>query len=263
MPARTSGTLQYTRRAAYSGEMHRREGQSGYLVKLFWGAFCLAACPAVRANPIIYLTLDSNFSSDYSFYTYTDTAGQVESNIPIAPYITYLSGGSFNNTQVFTFCYDFNAPTVVGTQYAGTLETFSDPSDLEATYLINDLNILGMQNAPLATRGAISLAIWEIMNPSSTSSINPFPTDPAALSYEAAAANAVANGWWTSADAAQFPIWVPQDPSLQRLGVVLDGAPPVAMPEPANLGLMSLGVCGLALAGRVRRVRRQAICRGQ
>jgi len=53
---------------------------------------------------------------------------------------------------------------------------------------------------PWPPEGAISLAIWEIMNPTSTTKSTPFPTDPAALPYEADAAAAVADGSWTAAD---------------------------------------------------------------
>ncbi len=218
--------------------------------KLALGTLCLAlsAAAAHAGNVSVDLFLDGNFATpDYAFYSYTDTSGQAQDDIPVAPYITYLNGSGYDNTLAFTFCYDFNSPTDVGTEYPGTLETLTDTATLEATYLVNQLITGGGLNAPLATRGAISLAVWELMNPSSTTSTSEFPTDPAALPYEAAAVTAVADGAWTAADSAQYPTWVPDDPSLQRFAVVLSSQMNGDVPEPGSLALMGAGILGLAL----------------
>jgi hypothetical protein len=217
--------------------------------KFFIGMFCLAVSTAAYADSTVFLTLDGNFSSpDYAFYSYTDTSNVQHSSIPIGPYITYLSGSGFDNSLAYTFCYDFNSPTNVGTVYAGTLEVRTDTATMEATYLIHELNSLGLINAPLATRGAISMAIWEIMNPSSTTGSTPFPGDPAAQPYELAALNAVTGGSWTAADSARYPTWVPNDPSIQRFGMVLTDP----TPEPATLALMGFGMIGLGVLRRRR-----------
>jgi hypothetical protein len=210
---------------------------------------CLVMSSTLAHGTTVYLTLDGNFSPpDYDFYTYTDIYGTVHDSIPVGPYITYLNGGGYNNTLAYTFCYDFNSPTNVGTAYPGSFATPNDTATLEATYLIDQLNMVGLFNAPLATRGAISMAIWEIMNPSSATSGFPFPSDPAAQPYETEAAIAVTGGLWTAADSAVYPTWVPTDSSIQRFGTVL--------PEPASSVLIGSGILGLAMLECKRRSRR-------
>ena len=227
--------------------------------KLALGTLCLALTSIAHAGSISF-TLDANFGApDYSFYSYTDTTGAPNDSIPVGPYITSMTGDGLTNALVYTFCYDFNSPTNVGTAYTGSFAAAPVPTDptytatLESTYLINELNALGLINAPADTRGAIALAIWEIMNPSSTTTLAQFPSDPAAQPWEQAAALAVANGSWTAADSAVYPTWIPDDPSIQRFGVVFAGQAPV--PEPASLGLIGLGLLGIGLVGRRQRMR--------
>lgn len=216
-----------------------------------------AAAPLMHAGTVV-LTLDGMFSApDYAFYNYTDISGAAQDDIPVAPYITYLNGSGYTNSLAYTFCYDFNSPTDVGTPYSGTFEVFTDTAGMEATYLVNKLNSLGLINATLPTRGAISTAIWEIMNPSSTTSLAQFPSDPAAQPYEAEALAAVENGQWTAAESARYPTWVPDNPAVQRFGVVFQGESPT--PESTTLLLLGLGLVGIGIWGRKRRAS-QAPC---
>jgi hypothetical protein len=154
------------------------------------------------------------------------------------------------NQSVLVICYDMSADTYVGKAYTGSMEPISyftgveKTEIMEATYLVNELNVDGGLNAPLAVRGALSLAIWEIMNPSSTTKSTPFPTDPAALPYEAEAAAAVASGAWTIADANQYQTWVPGPDdigSIQRFGEY------TPTPEPTTFVLTGLGLLGIGV----------------
>lgn len=224
----------------------------GNRTKFVLAPICLLLAPLMHANTIT-LTLDGTFSPpDYEFYSYTDTTGTVQNNIPIDPYITYLNGSTYNNSLAYTFCFDFFSPTDIGTPYDGTFATPTDFASMESTYLINLLNGLGLINAPLATRGAISTAIWEIMNPSSKTGQPNFPSDPAAQPYEQQAAAAVTSGAWTTEDSARYPMWVPSanNSNVQRFGVVFAGELPT--PEPASQILIGCGLVALGLIGRKR-----------
>ena len=111
---------------------------------------------------------------------------------------------------------------------------------MESTYLVNELMEGGGLNASLANRGALAFAIWELMNPSSTTSISPFPSDPASQAYESQAALAVSSSTWTAADANLYPTWVPANPAYQRFAIISEA------PEPPTMVLMVLGLLGFA-----------------
>jgi hypothetical protein len=213
----------------------------------------------------VTLTLNPNYPSQYSFYDYTSAGGSVESDA-VSPYLTTLSdsAGLFNNLAVYSICYDINNSTPAGTSYTGHFET-GNPStaELEATYLDNLLVLNGGLAAPLGTRGAISLAIWQIMYASSNDSDgHPFQTsdrDPAAQPYVNQAIAAVAGGSWNASDASLYPEWVPDNPSIQRFGIVIENNPPVKdldgpmpTPEPGGLALLGTGLLTLGLLGRRR-----------
>ena len=225
----------------------------GVLIRTGIGTICLSVSAGAHAGPVT-IVLDPNFGApDYAFYTYTDIYGDTRSGLPVGPYIATLNGGGYNDVSVLVFCYDLKADTNVGTPYTGSVDPIEDltpPTStevLESTFLINELMEDGGINATLATRGAISMAIWEIMNPTSTSASTPFPTDPAAIPYEDQAAAVAASGAWTTQDADLYPTWEPDEiASIQRFGIV----PPPPTPEPPTVTLTSLGVLALALAKR-------------
>jgi hypothetical protein len=210
---------------------------------------CFLLFVAVSQADTVTLTLNSNFPGGYIRYDYLGADGSAYFEYA-APYQTILTDtdGTFNNTPVFAICYDIHNDTNVGTAFTGHFENRTGTPYLEATYLVNLLNLSGDLGAPLSTQGAISLAIWQIMWPSSNDSNGqpflPGAYDPAAQAYITQAAAAVAGGYWTPADAAIYPTWVPDDPSIQRFGII------VITPEPRALPLLGCGLLGLAMLWR-------------
>lgn len=191
-------------------------------------------------------------------YTFTDSNGDVVTNY-VAPYPTFLSstpGGP--SPQIFSICFDINNPTDGYEWYSGHLATNTDTATLEATFLINLLSLDGGASAPIAVKGAISYAIWDIMFPSSNDSEGGgYDDDPAAQPYIALAVWEVANSVWTTADSALYPTFMPDDTSSQRFGIILQDTPPINLPEPGGWLLLGTGLPVLAVLAR-RRARHSA-----
>jgi hypothetical protein len=231
--------------------------------KAVWRVFgllllALAFMSLARAGNVVTITLDPNFPGDYHTYSYT-VAGVTYQEYT-GPYPAILTGGIYGTgTAVYLACFDINVETPVGTTYPGSLtppavltgnlpQNVDPNTQLEAAWLMNQLSLLGGYYAPVSTSGPISMAIWQIEDPTSIDPA-PFVEDPKAQPWVTAAINAVNNGW-NAADASQHPYWSP-DPglSVQRFGIVelVDNSP-----EPGSFALVGGSLIGVGLLLRKR-----------
>jgi hypothetical protein len=86
------------------------------------------------------------------------------------------------------------------------------------------------------------------MFPSSTNPKNEPPyEDPAAQPFVDQAVAAVTSGGWTAEDAEPHPTWMPDDPDIQRFGIIYE-----TTPEPAGFPLLGSGLVALASLRRRR-----------
>lgn len=205
-----------------------------------------------RAGTVTTITLDPNFPGDYHTYSYT-VNGKTYTEYT-GPYPATLTGGIYGTgTLAYLACFDINIETNVGQTYSGSLVAPTGTVQLEVSYLMAQLSKLGGYYAPVNTvSGPISMAIWQLEDPSSQNNA-PFVEDPAAQPWVTNAQNAVSTGAWNAADAAQYPFWSPNPGvSAQRFGIVelADTAP-----EPGSLALVGGSLIGLGLLLRKRLIR--------
>jgi len=227
------------------------------LAAILKASFFVLFVAAAHADEMVTLTLTEPYPSGYTFYDYTSTTGSARSE-PVSPYPVTLTGvsGLYDNTPALALCFDINNGTPVQTQVSGQFLDETNPAIdpsyyqtyLEATYLINQLDLAGNMAAPISERGPISLAIWEIMwDTSSKSNGQPINPDPAAGPYISAAVQAVTTGAWTAADSSPYLIFVPDNSNYQRFGVIVE------TPEPGGLMLLGTGLVAMGALLRRRR----------
>ena len=215
------------------------------------GLLALALVAQSHATTINLTMADS--MSDYHSYTYYDVG--IAYTEPTGPYPATLSGGSYGSgVGVFVMCYDINIDAYVGATYAGIMVLPTTEAEIEAAYLQKELaDDGGFYGAPLSESGPISMAVWQLMDPSSQNPA-PFPLDPLAAAYVSQAENAYLSGDWTQADAANYAFWEPTPiGTTQRFGFVFGQAPlssDITTPEPASLVLLLLGGV-LMVAGKI------------
>jgi len=217
------------------------------------GLLALALVAQSHATTI-YLTMADSMS-DYHSYTYYDVLDNAHT-LPTGPYPATLSGGSYGSSGVgvYVMCYDINMDAYVKATYAGIMVLPTTETEIEAAYLQKELADDGGFDADVDTiSGPISMAVWQLMDPSSQVP-TPFVLDPAAAAYVAEAEYAYTSKKWTQADAANYAFWMPTPiTTTQRFGFVFGQRPlpsDITTPEPGSLVLFLLGGV-LMLAGKI------------
>jgi len=219
--------------------------------------FFLLFVAGAHADDIVTLTLTQPYPGGYTFYSYTPSGGPTQSN-PISPYQISLTdtGGLFDNTLALGICYDINNGTPVQTTVSGSFVAETGLPYMEASFLVNQINLESHLGAGPSVLGPLSMAVWQVMwNSSSNSENKPFYADPAAQGYVNWAAFEVGTGGWTVADASRYLTFIPSNSTYQRFGIILEGTPPVdVLPEPGGLTLLGTGlvVVGALLRRRTR-----------
>ncbi len=177
---------------------------------------------------------------------------------PVGPYSGWL-GENIASDDSFFFCLTFLKTANWGASYSGVTMMPSTPQQLQAAWLGALLAGLGGQNATLAEKGAISMAVWQVMD----AAPGDVPRDPAAQAYVTGALNAYASGGLNPADFPNTVIFVPDDSSIQSFMMLAASAPGVItgesqtspVPEPDTPMLVVAGV-GLIWLGRHRAAKR-------
>jgi hypothetical protein len=213
---------------------------TGKIVRL--AAVMIAFAALANADSILF-GLAGDPGQNYTF-TPAGAAPGVTDTEPAGPYPGWL-GEDVTADDNYFFCVTFTKTANWGASYAGTLTTPTTQTELEAAYLGSVLVGLGDQNATLAEKGEISMAIWQITEPGSV------PIDPNAQTYVSQAENEYSSGALTSAEFANSKIFVPDNTGIQSFMIAAAETP---TPEPGSIGLILTGVALIAIS-RLRRKR--------
>jgi hypothetical protein len=208
----------------------------------------LAGSRMLPADTILFGLLgDPN--QNYTF-TRTDTpvSGSEYSGwqvtVPSGPYPGWL-GADTQADENYFFCVSFTLTATFGGQYSGTLTTPSTQQQVEAAYLDSLLYTEGGFNTPLGDKGPISMAIWQIMDPTP----GDVPRDPAAQPLVNLAVDEYNAGNITPAMFSRTEIFVPANPSIQTFMMEA----PAAAAEPGTVVLFACGLTLLLLGVKKRK----------
>ncbi|MDR3700539.1 MAG: PEP-CTERM sorting domain-containing protein [Candidatus Sulfopaludibacter sp.] len=223
-------------------------------------AAAMIACAGIAAASTLSFGLGGDPNQYYTFTPIGAQAGVIDTE-PVGPYPGWLGQNTAADSNLL-FCITFLKTANWGGTYSGTTAAPSTPQQLQAAYLGAELVNLGGGHATLAEKGAISMAIWQITDPTP----GDVPRDPAAQSYVADALHAYSGGMLSAADFPNSLILIPNDPSIQEF-LVAGASNPVfptlqlqseisGVPEPGTIVLLLAGA-GLIGINRWRRLTRR------
>jgi len=227
----------------------------GRIAKL---AVLMAALSAALLASTIQFGLLGDPDQSYTF-TRTDTPvanseyPYAQVTVPAGPYPGYL-GANVPADQYLFFCLNFLKTATFGASYLGSLTPPGTPQQLEAAYLAAEMASVGGAKASLQSyKGPLSMAIWQIMDPTA----GDVPRDPAAQPYVTAATEAYDRGILSPADFPNTWVFVPNDSKIQSFMTVAPSTPPfqqlsqeeggLGVPEPASILLIGGGLLLIGL----------------
>ncbi len=173
-------------------------------------AAAMIACAGLAAASTITFGLGGDPNQYYTFTPDGAPAGVTDTE-PVGPYPGWLGENTAADSNLL-FCIAFLKTANWGGTYSATVIAPSTAQQLQAAYLAAELVSLGGQHATLAEKGAISMAIWQITDPTP----GDVPRDPAAQSYVNQALHAYSSGMLSAADFPDSAILVPTDPAIQE-----------------------------------------------
>ncbi len=222
-------------------------------------ATCLVTLAVLAHADTLKVGLAEDPGQLYSFAPMNETAGTIDTET-VGPYYGWAGWNTDIPDYGYFLSLNFQLSADPGKSYPGREIAPATPGQLEAAYLAAQLAAFGFQNATLAQRGAISMAIWQVMDPAP----GDVPLDPAAQLYVASAVGAFQGGLLTAAEFSDTVLFVPSDPHVPQflfpgatdLQLNLSEGQPENVPEPGTLVLLAAGG-GLIGLGGLRRRRRK------
>lgn len=179
-----------------------------------------------------------NVSDAQHIYTFTRSDGGTQVSVSVPPW-----PGKLDLVSVNIACLDYTKGGNFNTDYQGSLHAPTTEAEVESAYLSSQLAAKYAGGAALAVYAPYSLAIWQTIDPV----LGDVPRDPAAQTLVTQAKTLYSSGQITAAMFANFKIFVPNDPTIQRFITVQ------VVPEPGTIVLLTSG--GILLLIGTRRFR--------
>jgi hypothetical protein len=207
-----------------------------------------AASP-LNAGTILF-TLLGDPGQNYSFFRSDSPIGATVRE-PVGPYSAYLGAHTPQNLYA-VLCIDYLKAADWNTTYSGFVYDIADAIPgktqaqvVQAAYLAGKLMSLGGSSASTSLyQGPISFAVWQIMDPLP----GHVPVDAEAQAYVPEAQNALQSGSISAADFPHARIFVPNNSSIQTFLTASAQDYNAAVPEPATLAFVGIGVALIGIA---------------